>query len=219
MADRPGERVVWGYFEFSKAALGEIAGRFVADPDAIVEDARQRLETMLPDLAYVDDPRNPMAGSMFMCQIALSAYLALAERGVDIHAYGAEVLEWWRSFDPPESDGLSEELLAAAAQSQTNAKKGEFVWEVSVGDGPGEYEMTIRSCGICASFSKYGAMELVPYMCAGDDVFSDKLGQGLRRTGTIGLGAECCDFKYKAGGEPLRLAEQYPLQIRPRVTS
>ncbi len=57
-------------------------------------------------------------------------------------------------------------------------------------------------------------MAFTPYMCATDDLVSDQLDQGLRRTGTIALGAHRCDFRYKAGGEPLRLAEQYPEKIQ-----
>lgn len=53
-------------------------------------------------------------------------------------------------------------------------------------------------------------MDLVPYMCATDDVVSDRGGQGLRRTGTIAVGAHQCDFRYKRGGEPLHLAPQCP---------
>jgi hypothetical protein len=57
-------------------------------------------------------------------------------------------------------------------------------------------------------------MEVVPYMCAVDDVMSDKGNQGLQRGGSLALGASKCDFRYKRGGQPQRLAEQYPLQIR-----
>jgi hypothetical protein len=74
--------------------------------------------------------------------------------------------------------------------------------------------VNITRCGICHAYAKHDAMEFTPYMCATDDLESDRLGQGLRRTGTIALGAHRCDFRYKAGGEPLRLAEQYPDQIR-----
>lgn len=51
-------------------------------------------------------------------------------------------------------------------------------------------------------------------MCASDDVMSDKGGRGLQRTGSIALGAQKCDFRYKRNGQPRRLAEQYPDRIR-----
>jgi len=74
--------------------------------------------------------------------------------------------------------------------------------------------MNVKSCAICSMFSKYDAMDLVPYMCASDDVESDRDGQGLRRNGTIATGARRCDFRYKRGGEPQRIAEQHPDQIQ-----
>jgi hypothetical protein len=57
-------------------------------------------------------------------------------------------------------------------------------------------------------------MDLVPYMCATDDVMSDRGGQGLRRTGTIALGAHECDFRYQRKGEPQHVADLYPDRIR-----
>ena len=77
--------------------------------------------------------------------------------------------------------------------------------------------MNIFSCDICHQFSKFDAMDLVPYMCALDDVLSDRFDQGLRRTGTIAVGAAQCDFRYERGGEPQRMADQYPNKIRIRA--
>jgi len=77
-----------------------------------------------------------------------------------------------------------------------------------------DWGMNVRSCAVCHQFAKYHAMELVPYMCAVDDVMSDRTRRGLQRTGSIALGATHCDFRYKRGGEPRRLAEQYPDRIR-----
>jgi len=57
-------------------------------------------------------------------------------------------------------------------------------------------------------------MELLPYMCSSDDAVSDAGGQRLVRKGTIALGPKQCDFRYKAGGKPLRLVEKYPDRIK-----
>ncbi len=51
-------------------------------------------------------------------------------------------------------------------------------------------------------------------MCATDDSMSDAGNQGLRRTGTIALGADHCDFRFRHGDEPKRLAPQYPEKIQ-----
>ena len=96
-----------------------------------------------------------------------------------------------------------------------SAGQEEFVFEVLLGDDQTyDWGLNIRRCAVCHAYARHDAMDLVPYMCASDDVESDRGGQGLRRTGTIGLGAHQCDFRYKAGGDPLRLADQYPDRIR-----
>ena len=80
--------------------------------------------------------------------------------------------------------------------------------------GEVDWGMNIKSCAICSLFSRHDAMDLVPYMCATDDVMSDHGAQGLRRTGSIAVGAHQCDFVYKHEGEPQHLAKQYPEKIR-----
>jgi hypothetical protein len=76
-----------------------------------------------------------------------------------------------------------------------------------------DWEFNVHSCTICHTASKYDAMDLVPYMCATDDVMSEKNNDGLRRTRSIALGAHLCDFRFKDDGPPRRLAEQYPDRI------
>ena len=115
---------------------------------------------------------------------------------------------------PPGGDDDAERSRTDADASQAGAAPNEFVFEtVEAGQNTGR-GMNIKSCAICHLFGQYDAMELVPYMCSFDDVVSDALGQGLRRTGTIALGAKHCDFRFQDGGEPLRLAGQYPDRIR-----
>ena len=147
----------------------------------------------------------------------------LAERGVDVHDFGAGMVDGLARAPeqpaefPTDPEGRQKALarmIAAADASQANAAPGEFVYEAFAGEEDGTWGINIKSCAICSFFSKYDAMDLVPYMCATDDVVSDKGNQGLRRTGTIALGAHQCDFRYGTGGEPLRVAEQYPERIR-----
>lgn len=209
---------VKGQFTGMRRGYQMIAARFVDDPEAVVDKAAALYDQMVPDLAYLDEQDHPMADSLFKCAMTLAVYLALKERGVQVHDFGATVLEMFAMVPAP-PDQLGDEaavlaLKSAAAASQREPKKGEFVFEV-LEEVPGtDVAMNIKSCGICHHFSKYGAMELVPYMCALDDVVSDKLGQGLRRTGTIALGASHCDFRYSHGGEPLRVADHYQDRIR-----
>jgi hypothetical protein len=210
-------------FTASRERAISLASRFVEDAESAVDEATEVFKGMISDMAYVHEPEHPMASSVFMCSGSLALYLALEKRGVDVHEYGSAVLEGIRKSPPqrPEStdqDGSIKEQFAAfvasGEASQSTQRPGEFVFEVFSGDRS-EYDwgMNVKSCAICHAFSKYGAMDLVPYMCATDDLMSDFGGQGLRRTGTIALGAHQCDFRYKSGGEPLRLVEQYSDRI------
>jgi hypothetical protein len=201
-----------------------VAG-LVTDEDiavAVGVEAQEIVEEMIPTMAYVDSPRHPMAPSVFFCNASLAVYLALQRRGVDVHEFGAAVLaemaaqsETPSSANPEKRQRFLQKLMAAGTASQQAAGPNEFVFEVFAGEeDDADWGMNVKSCAICASFSQHDAMELVPYMCATDDVASDVAGDGLRRTGTIALGAHQCDFRYKRGGDPEPIAKQYPDRIR-----
>lgn len=230
MAGDAGFEIVRGSFARGREGYITLAGAFVDDPEVVVEAAAELFEAMIPDMAYVDEPDRPMASAVFSCSAILSVYLVLANRGVDVHDFGAAFLEGYarqlaesptptRETEDSEGDDEAGERFAAAAEaSQRDARPGEFVYEVvNNGDPDVKWAMNIQSCAICYQFAKHGAMELVPYMCASDDVASDHYGQGLRRTGTIALGAHHCDFRYHADAEPRRVADHYPQQIHVRT--
>ncbi len=176
----------------------------------------------LCDTLYIDKPRHPLAPALFICSVNLSLYLALKKRGVDVHAFGSAMLTGLTRAPipvPEESDEMLRERLAKfpllAEASQASAEPGEDAVEFVSGENADfEWGYNVKSCAICHAAAKYDAMDLVPYFCAVDDVMSDKGNQGLRRTGSLALGAQHCDFRYTRGGEPHRLVEQYPDRIR-----
>jgi DNA-directed RNA polymerase specialized sigma24 family protein len=213
------------FFARSRPRLDKLAGRLCDDPDVAVDDAERRFMAMVPDLAYADKPDHPLASALFTTTVNLAIYLALKQRNVDLHVFGCSLLEGLArapaaAFPPEPADDAQRQaqadaFAASAADSQRDALPGEDVYEMVPGDGTTfDWGMNVKSCAVCHQFAKYDAMELVPYMCAADDVMSDRTGRGLQRTGSIALGATHCDFRYKRGGEPRRLAEQYPDRIR-----
>lgn len=203
-------------FRDSAALHRELAGGFADDVDAVVDRAAEIFDEMIPSMAYVDDRDHPMASSLFFGSGVLALYLALSDRAVDAHAFGRTLLKVVAKAPNSDSDGPGfEAMVESADASQAGAAPGEFVYEIFRGDREKfSWGMNITSCGICHLYSKHDAMDLVPYMCALDDIESDRWDQGLRRTGTIALGAEQCDFRFKRSGEALSLAEQYPEQLR-----
>ena len=224
MTRQENEQSVRTVFEQSKPYNMRIVKEFVEDADSLMEDAATIFDDMIPEMAYVDSPQAPMASSLFGCSASLAVYLALQKRGVDAHAFGSVMLKRMTAAPAPEpqeqaDDGATPrerfaKFIEAGEASQRDAAPGEFVFEAFLGDARGEWGMNVKSCAICHAFSKYDAMDLVPYMCAYDDVVSDRGSQGLRRHGTIALGRHECDFRYEHGGEPLRVAEQYPERIQ-----
>ena len=209
------------YFENARGRLGRLAAGLTDEPEAVVEEAAECFDQLLPEMGYVDQPDHPMAESVFICSANLALYLALNKRGVDVHDFGAAMVRGLTAAlahapEPPNDEAAREAyvatFIASAEVSATEAGPGEFVYEAFADTDQGDtWGMNVKSCAICAQYAQHDAMDLVPYMCATDDVVSDKMGQGLRRTGTIALGAHQCDFRY--GADPLRVAEQYPERI------
>lgn len=211
-------QVVKATFDFLAPSLTEVAGAFVDSPEAAVAEAAGRFDEMIPDLAYADDPGHPMAIFLFWCSATLALYITLRDRGVDVHDYGRVMYAVTEKTPIPEPS-LEAQLpryIAASEASLTNPKRGEFVFEVLTEGDDFDFGVNIKSCAICHQFSKFDAIELVPYLCATDDIMSTRADEGLRRTGTIALGAHQCDFRYQHGGSPLPLPDQYPDQIRIR---
>ena len=191
--------------------------------EAIVSEAADWFAENVDEIPYADQPDHTMAQSILACYSVLAYHQPLRVRGYDEHVLGRAVIDSLQKFlaamPVPEADAEAtadgrEKMMREAMESQQEAAAGEFVFEMVDGDETTDYGMNVLSCAVCHAFSKHDAMGLVPYMCASDDVVSDAVGQGLRRTGTIALGAHHCDFRYQQHGEPKRLEAQYPEQIR-----
>ncbi|MDG2334235.1 MAG: L-2-amino-thiazoline-4-carboxylic acid hydrolase [Myxococcota bacterium] len=215
VTDEQRARVLNLYGVFSRW-LEPAVQEHVEDPAEVIAQGRTIFAGMLDEIPYVDRHGHSMAPSMFACTAMLALFQVLRERGVDAHAWGRALHSLppgLPSEDPAVRERERERSRKDADASQASAAPNEFVFTII--EGPGfDRGMNIESCAICHLFGKHDAMDLVPYMCAYDDVVSDAAGQGLRRTGTIALGASRCDFRFEGEGGPLRLVEQFPDRIR-----
>ena len=59
------------------------------------------------------------------------------------------------------------------------------------------YGVDIIECGICKLFKKHGYEKYTSILCEVDKVTSGLAGLELIRTGTIAIGAEKCDFRFR----------------------
>jgi hypothetical protein len=194
-----------------RAVLAELAP--VDGLEILLADVRSAFAELADEIPYADRQDHVMFLPAFSVFVYLAIYQALRPRGYDAHRVGRAILAAPVIEIGPSEKGAAT-IAEDAAASLGDAAPNEFAFELVEGGEESDYGMNIRACAVCHAFGRHDATDLVPYMCALDDVVSDATGQGLRRTGTIALGATHCDFRYKAGGEPLRLADQYPDQIR-----
>lgn len=204
-------------------------GDLTEEPDAVLRAARNRYTVIGPTLAYIDEPDHPMAFSLFTCAALLCLYLELEASGVDVHGFGTRMLralsEAAQAAKAARGSAAKVDLTvlrdrigqleSAGARSQQAGKPGQFVFDAHwQDDATGYWTMEVSRCGICHLFGQHGALALVPYMCATDDVMSDMNDEGLSRTGTIALGRSACDFHYRPGQPTAALARDYPDRIR-----
>ena len=62
----------------------------------------------------------------------------------------------------------------------------------------GEYRMDITACPYCRTFTELGCPELTKIFCENDErIYGNLPGLKFERTGTLGKGAERCDFYLK----------------------
>jgi hypothetical protein len=201
-----------------EAQVREVVARVLpeAEVEAAVGEARGAFAKLAPELPYADRRDHIMFEPSFAVFQWLAVYQAVRERGVDAHALGRSILAL--PANPSPAGDLTPEaiqrILAEAQESQREAAPHEFVFELVPGGEHEDWGMNVTACAVCHAYARHDAMELVPYMCASDDRDSAAGDLGLRRTGTIALGAHRCDFRYERGGEPLPLADQYPDRIK-----
>jgi hypothetical protein len=196
------------FFDTEFPRLESIAEALSADPAAALAQASAQWDEQSPTFAYADETSHPMASSFLFCAPHLVLYNVLREReGIDAHTYGRAMhgapKDLRIPFDEP---ATPREFRAAAVESMEQPRTGRFAFEFVREDGI-DWGMNVRACALVHEFSQHDALDLVPYFCHNDDVASDAQEQGLRRTGTIAVGASHCDFRYKAGGEPVRIVD------------
>ena len=188
----------------------------------VVVEARQAFVNLLPDVPYVGKPNHTMAESMFFSAVGLAFLEPVRTRGFDLHCVGRAIYDFTKQFndsmagssDPSQSDHARQKSKRESEESHQSSDRREFVWEIIEAQKSGVTGYNVTSCAICGLYGKYDAKELVSYLCAGDDLVSDAYAQGLRRTGTIALGASKCDFRFHRGEPGHALTKQHLEKIK-----
>lgn len=95
-----------------------------------------------------------------------------------------------------------------AAKHERRQKKGlhPYDWEIAFRDiDDNSFEIDITKCGFIAFAKEFDAEGMLPGICNVDYMISHYMGNGFKRTMTLGYGDKCCNCHYELTGKcPIR---------------
>lgn len=145
---------------------------------------------------------------------ALAMYRAGRREGWSIEQCGQLVFdvtrEYLNSFPPvvhqlmrwvSNSRLYRNRIRELASRSLRHRVPDGYVFNYSEGDSEFDYGVDYFECASCKFLQKQGGMEIAPYLCNADYIYSELWGWGLVRSQTLACGSKKCDFRFKTGGE------------------
>jgi hypothetical protein len=195
------------YNMHSQAWYPFLAHRYGEDfAETVINDAREILEKLIPELPYIGGEENPMTRHIIRSSTSLALYKAMNSRGKSPGETGKivydAVVEAIRHF-PPNQPPTEEEFAAKKEQAERSQAKqypDDWVWDFVEGDGA-EYGYNFYECGVQKLYHSQGADEFLPFFCYLDFVTYRTPGWSFSRTMTLAEGYEKCNFRYRKGGE------------------
>ncbi len=189
---------------------GHFEGENVA---ALVADARQEFESLIPQLPYIGG-KQPFTEFIVFTGMLLALYRVAKVQGKTAEQTGELVFEIGRAFLKSPlafllrlfkmvdfSPRTWERMKERALESHQRKYPDGYVYDFVEGDGKTfDYGVDYLECASCKYLTREGAPELASYLCPVDILYSDALGWGLVRTQTLAEGAPKCDFRFKKGG-------------------
>jgi hypothetical protein len=200
----------WGLERQVRGCLARRRGRRSAR--AIMRETRERFDSLLPEVGDIGGRRNRLTPMLLWSAWVLAFWEVMRGHGATTDEVGSIIIEavprqlaqyprpllrWlgrWRM-------GLTASRLQEASERSLERRyAADWVSRFVPGDGE-EFAFGIDyvECGICKLYQQKGAFELVPWVCWLDYPVSDALGLGLKRTRTLGQGADHCDFRWTPG--------------------
>jgi L-2-amino-thiazoline-4-carboxylic acid hydrolase len=209
----------------ASSALPAISKAFDGDdPRALVTEARREFSTLIPLLPYIGG-KQPFTEFIVFTGMLLALYRVAKTHGKTVEQTGELVYGIGINFlgSYPAilkllfgkvnfSRTHQYQLQKGAVQSHLRQYPDNYVFNFIEGDGGRfDYGVDYLECASCKLLTKHGALELAPYLCPVDILYSQVLDWGLMRTQTLAEGASRCDFRFKKGG-PTKVA--VPVSMR-----
>lgn len=178
--------------------------------DAILREAREQHEALIPEIPYIGGDENPMTVHLIRSTTSLALYIAMKARGKTAEETGKviydAVVERVSHLRVSPAKALSADdiqtKIEQARKSQERRYPKDWVWKFVKGDGVEfDYGYDFLECGTQKLYHDQGADEFLPFYCFLDFVTSKTSGRTLIRTMTLAEGHDKCDFRFKKGGK------------------
>lgn len=187
--------------------IGYLGRRYGSDAaPGLYEDALGECRKVIAALPDIGGDENPLTMALVGSAIGLGWYRAFKARGVPLDEAGKDIYGIFAILMPTmsrymEPDVSREEIRDTKEFCNRTARReypDNFVADFVEGDDTFEYGMDIRECAVIKVFERYGARELVPFICLLDRLTFSARGVGLLRTTTLAGGGTCCDFRIRS---------------------
>ena len=193
------------------------------DGEAIVKDAIQRFEALLPDIPYIGGGENPSTRNLYLTAAMLAVYRSLQARGASVEEAARLIYlgsaSFFGSFPARvlmRSQGrrllsrkFRDKRRHVAAISQQRRFPDDWVFEVVEGNGQGfAFGVDYTECGLVKYLAREGAPELAPYLCWIDYPQFAAMHLRLDRTETLAQGGQKCDFRVSRG-QPVKVEPEF----------
>lgn len=193
--------------EAQRDLTGYLSHRYGSSTAPVLyEEAVRECRTIIATLPDIGGDENPLTFSLVGSAIGLGWYRVLRAHGVSPDAAGRDIYGIFAILMPSfsrhdEASVSAEEIEQARDFCEKTARReypDNFVADFVPGDHTCEYGMNIRECAVIRLFDRYGARELVPYMCLIDRLLYAARGVGFSRTTTLADGGPYCDFRIRS---------------------
>ena len=204
--------------------------------DTMSREASQELEALIPQILFLGGERSVFTPMIIQTAEVVALYRVCKRHGWDARESGEllyEVAEAYyaQSMSPmmKKNTGLLmyswpvKRMWRKATQETMKREYPEnWVGEYVEGDGRTfEYGLDFTECAASKFLKRHGAVEVAPYICLGDYARMRALGIGFKRTHSINMGGELCDFRFVKGHEtprawPPKCLEEYRYYLETR---
>jgi hypothetical protein len=201
------------YRKYFKNVIRE---KYPADSDIIIGEIDNHYKIISIDTRFAATSGNPIDKRLDFCAYFLALIETLDARNESYDTIRKICLEIVAEYVRPKNifHGLLKKLPAKLANTwladvaikslnekvSKNSHPDGFIANIITDKaetyGLG-YGIDILECGICKLFSKHNFQKYSSILCEIDEVTSGLAGLKLIRTGTIALGANKCDFRFK----------------------